>query len=291
MTEITVDNVFKSYGMTPVLERVSVTLPDHEFCTILGPSGAGKSTMLRILLSMETPTSGQVLIDGVPIDDEPQPDRGVVFQRYSVFPHMTALKNVMIGPELKAGNWFTRPLGPKRRQLRDRAASLLEEVGLGHAIDKFPSQLSGGMQQRLAIAQAMIMEPKVLLLDEPFGALDPATKRSMHGLILDLWERNKMTIVMVTHDIQEAFTLGTRILMIDKVRDDPHAPAAYGSTITHDLKLDPNRRPPLAVVTEDTMDASEDDPHSMRAIFARWTENAGDAVLEKGGAALKAHAD
>ncbi|MEO1292357.1 MAG: ABC transporter ATP-binding protein [Pseudomonadota bacterium] len=286
MTEICVDNVFKSYGATPILERVNVTLPDHEFCTILGPSGAGKTTLLRILLSMEAPTKGQVRIDGVAIDEEPQPDRGVVFQRYSVFPHMTALNNVMIGPQLSGGNWFTRPMGAKRRQLRDRAAGLLEEVGLGHALEKYPSQLSGGMQQRLAIAQALIMEPKVLLLDEPFGALDQSTKRSMHQLILELWERNKMTIVMVTHDIQEAFTLGTRILMIDKWRDDPQAPEAFGSTITHDLKLDPNRRPPLTVVTEDTLDADDHDPHSMRAIFARWTQNAGDAVLEKGGAAL-----
>ena len=284
MTEIIIDNVFKSYGPTPILERVSAVLPDHEFCTILGPSGAGKTTLLRILLSMETPTKGKILIDGEPVDEEPQPDRGVVFQRYSVFPHLTALKNVMIGPQLKSGNWFTRPLGAKRRQLRDRATALLEEVGLGAALDKYPCQLSGGMQQRLAIAQALIMEPKVLLLDEPFGALDQATKRSMHSLILELWERNKMTIVMVTHDIQEAFTLGTRILMIDKVRDDPQAPAAYGSTITHDLRLDPKRRPPLTVVTDDTLDSAGDDPHSMRAIFARWTKNAGDAVVERRGA-------
>lgn len=281
MTEIVIDNVFKSYGTTPILERVSAVLPDHEFCTILGPSGAGKSTMLRILLSMEQPSMGQVLIDGAPIDAEPQPDRGVVFQRYSVFPHMTALQNVMAGPQLKAGNWFTRPFGAARRQLRERAAHMLDEVGLGAALEKYPSQLSGGMQQRLAIAQALIMEPKVLLLDEPFGALDQGTKRSMHQLILDLWDRNKMTIVMVTHDIQEAFTLGTRILMIDKIRHDPHAPSAYGSTITHDLKLDPSRRPPLTVVGEEE---DMEDPNSMRSIFARWTKNAGDAVVARGGA-------
>ena len=110
---------------------------------------------------------------------------------------------------------------------------------------RYPSQLSGGMQQRLAIAQALIMEPKVLLLDEPFGALDPATRKSMHRLILDLWARNRMTVVMVTHDIEEAFTLGTRILMVDKLRRDPHAPAAYGSGIVEDIRLDPAKKPPI----------------------------------------------
>ncbi|MEM8838601.1 MAG: ABC transporter ATP-binding protein [Pseudomonadota bacterium] len=282
MTQISVRSLCKEYDDKCILENVNVELPDHEFCMVLGPSGAGKSTFLRILLSMEEPTRGKVLIDGEPIDAEPQPDRGVVFQRYSVFPHMTALQNVMIGPQLRDGNWFTRLGGAKKKELRERALALLGEVGLGDAGDKFPSQLSGGMQQRLAIAQALIMEPKVLLLDEPFGALDISTKRSMHQLILDLWERNKMTIVMVTHDIQEAFTLGTRILMVDKKRDDPHAPEAFGSTITSDLRLDPSRRPPLAVVDDEAQDS--DDAGSMREIFARWTRDAADAIVSTGGA-------
>lgn len=275
MTQISIRNLNKSYDGLPILERVSVELPDHEFCMVLGPSGAGKSTFLRILLSMEQPTSGDVLIDGEPINEEPQPDRGVVFQRYSVFPHMTALQNVMFGVHLQKTRWFTRVLGNEKRALKERAQTLLQEVGLGDAAQKYPSQLSGGMQQRLSIAQALIMEPKVLLLDEPFGALDPSTKKSMHQLILELWERNKMTIVMVTHDIQEAFTLGTRVLMIDKVRDDPHAPEAFGSTITHDLRLDPSKR----IKPETTEEADADDVGSMREIFAKWTKQAGDLVV------------
>jgi NitT/TauT family transport system ATP-binding protein len=275
MTTISVRHLSKRYGDALILENVSVELPDHEFCVILGPSGAGKTTLLRILLSQEAPTSGEVLIDGTPLDPEPQPDRGVVFQRYSVFPHMTALENVMLGPQLRAAPVTGRLWGEKRRVLREKAAGLLEEVGLSHALAKYPSQLSGGMQQRLAIAQALIMEPKVLLLDEPFGALDPSTRKSMHRLILDLWARNRMTVVMVTHDIEEAFTLGTRILMVDKLRRDPHAPQAYGSGIVEDLRLDPAKKPPIP---------EEEREEDMAAIFARHRARAAAAVTAADGA-------
>ncbi|WP_425405148.1 ABC transporter ATP-binding protein [Hwanghaeella sp.] len=272
MTEITINNVFKEYNGVPVLERVNVTLPDHEFCLILGSSGAGKSTLLRMLLSQETPTRGEILIDGEPIDVEPQADRGVVFQRYSVFPHKTVLANVMAGPSFRQSRFAGCLFGSRKAQLRDRAMELLQQVGLADAAEKYPAQLSGGMQQRLAIAQALIMEPKVLLLDEPFGALDQSTKKSMHKLILDLWRANKMTIVMVTHDIQEAFTLGTRILMVDKTRQDPQAPEAYGSTIVHDIRLDPTRKAPL------DPDESEE-KQSMEDIFLKWAGKMEHAVI------------
>lgn len=276
MTEITIRGLGKEYGDATILENVSVTLPDHEFCVVLGPSGAGKTTLLRILLSQEAPTRGEVLIDGVPIDPEPQPDRGVVFQRYSVFPHRTVLSNVMMGPQLRAAPIAGRLFGARRRALREHAVALLDEVGLADDLEKYPTQLSGGMQQRLAIAQALIMEPKVLLLDEPFGALDQSTKKAMHRLILDLWAKNRMTIVMVTHDIQEAFTLGTRILMVDKARHDPHAPAAYGSTITEDIRLDPAKKPALRVVAGSE---AEGEGRSMRAIFDQHRRDAGECVV------------
>ena len=277
MTTITIDNLGKSYNGTVILESVSVELPDHEFCVVLGPSGAGKTTLLRILLSQEAPSRGAVLIDGVRIDPEPQPDRGVVFQRYSVFPHRTVLSNVMMGPQLRASPILGRLFGARRRALRDHAVQLLRDVGLGAHSNKYPAQLSGGMQQRLAIAQALIMEPKVLLLDEPFGALDQSTKKAMHRLILDLWSRNAMTIVMVTHDIGEAFALGTRILMVDKARRDPHAPEAYGSTITQDIRLDPAKKPPLRVVDDGE---GEDEASSMHAIFNQYRRRAGDCVTD-----------
>ncbi len=276
MTEIAIEGLGKNYGDCVVLENVNATLPDHEFAVILGPSGAGKTTLLRLLLSQEIPTRGQILIDGVPIDPEPQPDRGVVFQRYSVFPHRTVLDNVMMGPQLAAAPFTGRLWGARRRALADKAKTLLAEVGLIDHVKKYPTQLSGGMQQRLAIAQALIMEPKVLLLDEPFGALDQSTKKAMHRLILDLWQRNEMPIVMVTHDIGEAFTLGTRILMVDKARRDPQAPQAYGSTITQDIRLDPSKKPQLRVVEE-----GEDEASTMQAIFNQYRERASDCLVDR----------
>ncbi|MFH1558399.1 MAG: ABC transporter ATP-binding protein [Pseudomonadota bacterium] len=236
MTAIKIDKVWKEYGDTIVLENVSLDLPDHEFLVIIGPSGVGKTTLLRLLLSQETPTRGEILIDGKPIASEPTADRGVVFQRYSVFPHKTVLGNVMLGPQWAQAPLLGRFFGKKHRELKARAIALLERVGLGGAVDKYPQQLSGGMQQRLAIAQALIMKPKVLLLDEPFGALDPGTRKAMHVLVRDLWEEHAMTIVMVTHDLAEAFALGTRVIAVDRPRRDTQAPERYGATITSDFE-------------------------------------------------------
>jgi NitT/TauT family transport system ATP-binding protein len=134
-----------------------------------------------------------------------------------------------------------RLFGARRRLALDKALPLLEAIGLRSAADKFPSQLSGGMQQRLSIAQSVICEPKLLLLDEPFGALDPGITADMHRLILQLWNAHKMTIFMVTHDLKESFELGTRLLVFDKVRVDPQAPEAFGATITYNIPLKGHR--------------------------------------------------
>jgi NitT/TauT family transport system ATP-binding protein len=239
MVEIVFDKVWKEYGDAIVLENVSLSLKDHEFLSIVGPSGVGKTTLLRMLLSQEVPTRGRILIDGQPIAGEPTDDRGVVFQRYSVFPHKTVLANVMLGPQWRQSPLLGRVFGARRKALRDHAMALLERVGLKEAVDKYPQQLSGGMQQRLAIAQALIMQPKVLLLDEPFGALDPVTRKSMHVLIRQLWNEHQMTIVMVTHDMPEAFELGTRVIAVDKRRHDPQAPQRYGAGIMSDFDAKP----------------------------------------------------
>ena len=137
--------------------------------------------------------------------------------------------------------------------LDGKPAEMLEKVGLGHALDKYPAQLSGGMQQRLAIAQAFIMQPRVLLLDEPFGALDPGIRKDMHALLLQLWGETRMTVFMVTHDLSEGFNLGTRLLVFDKVRLDPQAPNAYGARITYDIPLNETRLSALSGTTPDNV--------------------------------------
>lgn len=237
MSYITVKNVWQRYGDHVVLERLNLSVEEGEFCTLVGASGCGKSTFLRLLLGQERPTKGQLLLQGQPLRSEPDASRGVVFQRYSVFPHLNVLDNVAIALELPQSPLLGRLFGRAKRQARSQAAQMLERVGLSHALDRYPSQLSGGMQQRLAIAQALITRPRVLLLDEPFGALDPGIRKDMHTLLRDLWRETRLTVFMVTHDLSEGFNLGTRLLVFDKVRNDPQAPQAYGAHITYDIPL------------------------------------------------------
>jgi NitT/TauT family transport system ATP-binding protein len=240
MAALSFENVWVEYGDAIILERVSLEVQAGAFVSVVGPSGAGKSTLLRLILGQEAPTRGSLFLDGEPLRAEPGPDRGVVFQRYSVFPHMTVLRNVMFGLECSG----------RRGNARAEAEEMLRRVGLGHSVAAYPSALSGGMQQRLAIAQALITRPRILLLDEPFGALDPGVRVDMHELITELWREHGLTILMVTHDIREAFKLGTRVLAIDKRRHDPHAPHRYGSTTVYDFPLDK----PGAVSTDEAAD-------------------------------------
>ncbi len=242
MSFISVKNVWQQYGDQVVLEGLNLSIAEGEFCTLVGASGCGKSTFLRLLLGQEVASKGTIHLDGQPLAKEPDSTRGVVFQRYSVFPHLSVLDNVALGLELPRSGLLGRLFGAAKRDARDQAATLLHKVGLDHALDKYPTQLSGGMQQRLAIAQALIMKPRVLLLDEPFGALDPGIRKDMHALLLELWRETKLTVFMVTHDLSEGFNLGTRLLVFDKVRIDPHAPGAYGARITYDIPLNSDRR-------------------------------------------------
>ena len=258
MSLISVRDVSQTYGAQTVLERINLDIEAQEFCTIVGASGCGKSTFLRLLLSEERPTRGVIELDGAPLGSEPDADRGVVFQRYSVFPHLTVMENLILPLELRASKLWGRLFGARRRDAMAQAEHLLERVGLAHARDAYPKTLSGGMQQRLAIAQALMPRPKVLLLDEPFGALDPGTRARMHEIILSLWQEEKMTIFMVTHDLKEGFKLGTRLLVFDKLRWDPHAPEAYGATITYDLPLKDRRTLPDGVAAALSGDEHDD---------------------------------
>jgi NitT/TauT family transport system ATP-binding protein len=241
MTALIVENLWKEYGDQIVLENVNLTIAPRSFVAVVGPSGCGKSTLLRILLGQEPVSRGRVLFDGMPLPAEPGPDRGVVFQRYSVFPHLTVLDNVMLGPEMQSARILGRTFGAARRALIARARTMLADVGLSSADAKYPAQLSGGMQQRLALAQALMMKPRVLLLDEPFGALDPGIKADIHQLMKRLWNAQQMTVIMVTHDLREAFTLGTRVIALGRTRDLPEEALRYGASITNDIEIWPPR--------------------------------------------------
>ena len=236
-------DVWVEYGDKIVLEKVDLDIEAGSFVSIIGPSGAGKSSLLRVVLGQEAPTRGKILLDGTPLAPECGPDRGVVFQRYSVFPHLSVLRNTVFGIECEKAPLTARLFGKTRRAAEAEAADMLAAVGLGDSMHLYPAQMSGGMQQRLAIAQALLKRPRILLLDEPFGALDPGIRADMHALITKLWRDYSLTIIMVTHDIREAFTLGTRVLALDKRRHDPHAPHRFGATAVYDLPLRRDDKP------------------------------------------------
>jgi NitT/TauT family transport system ATP-binding protein len=250
MNDIKIKNLWKEYGDNIVLENINLDVKAGEFVTLVGASGCGKTTFLKMLLGTEQPTRGELLLNGKPIPSEPGADRGIVFQKYSVFSHLNVVENVMLGEEFKESPILGRCFGKKRQAIRERAVALLEKVGLGHALTKYPSELSGGMQQRLAIAQALIKQPQILLLDEPFGALDPGIRSDMHELILDIWRETNITIFMITHDLSEGFSLGTQLLVFDKQRHDPDQPNRYGASITYDIPVGRSRKQSISEIQE-----------------------------------------
>ncbi|WP_417308559.1 ABC transporter ATP-binding protein [Devosia sp.] len=241
MSRIEINDVWKEYDDQIVLERISLTIESRAFIALVGPSGCGKSTFLRMLLGDERPTRGTITLDGTPLSGEPGPDRGVVFQRYSVFPHLTVLGNVLLGLELLDSNTRIRLRGAARREAIERCRQWIADVGLAGAEDKYPAQLSGGMQQRLALAQALATQPKVLLLDEPFGALDPGIRADIHVLMKRLWHETPLTVVMVTHDMREAFTLANRVIAFERPRDRPEERERYGASLSRDTTIWPHR--------------------------------------------------
>lgn len=257
------------YGDKIVLERINLDIEDRSFVSIIGPSGAGKSSLLRVVLGQEAPTRGSITLDGRPLKPECEPDRGVVFQRYSVFPHLTVLGNTLFGLECAQAPFTARLFGTRRKAAVAEAEEMLRAVGLGDSLHLYPAQMSGGMQQRLAIAQALIKRPRILLLDEPFGALDPGIRADMHKLITRLWNDYALTVIMVTHDLKEAFSLATRVLTLDKRRHDPHAPDRYGATVVFDLPLGRKQ-------------AAEGDPDTQRTVDVATTEAASITIDNTG---------
>jgi ABC-type nitrate/sulfonate/bicarbonate transport system ATPase subunit len=193
-------------GGAPVraLEPTTLAVAENDFITVLGPSGCGKSTLLRIVAGLDRPSEGRVLLDGAAVRG-PGADRGMVFQSYTLFPWLTVAQNVAFG---------LRERGVPEARRREVVEAYLERVGLADFANHYPKQLSGGMQQRTAIARALANDPKILLLDEPFGALDNQTRALMQELLLGIWERERKTVLFVTHDIEEAIFVASRVVVM-----------------------------------------------------------------------------
>jgi NitT/TauT family transport system ATP-binding protein len=219
LRDITVE--YKTPGHPPkrVLDNLNLTIEPGELLAVCGQTGCGKSTMLRLILGAELPASGQVLIEGRE-SRRPDRSRGYVPQKYSLFPDKTVLGNIAFGPEMEEFGlfgWLYPRFYSRRKELRAKALSLLRQMGLDDSDGrKYPDQLSGGMQQRVAIAQALIMQPRILLMDEAFSALDPATRTDMQRLLRALWAKTGTTILFVTHNIAEALYLGSRVVVLGK---------------------------------------------------------------------------
>lgn len=210
MTTLLIDQVSrtfparKGHAPTRALEPIAISIGNNDFVTILGPSGCGKSTLLRIVAGLDRPTSGRVLLDGRDVTG-PGADRGVVFQSYTLFPWLTVRENIAFG---------LRERGVSEAERHAVADRFIQQIGLSGFENHWPRQLSGGMQQRTAIARALANDPKILLLDEPFGALDNQTRVLMQEMLLGIWERDQKTVLFVTHDIEEAIFLGSRVLVM-----------------------------------------------------------------------------
>jgi NitT/TauT family transport system ATP-binding protein len=210
MSKLLVENVSRVFpgvhggAPTRALEPTNLSVGDNDFVTILGPSGCGKSTLLRIVAGLDRPTTGQVLLDGRTVTG-PGADRGMVFQSYTLFPWLTVRQNIGFGLAEK---------GVSDAQQREIVESYIDKVGLRGFENHWPKQLSGGMQQRTAIARALANDPAMLLLDEPFGALDNQTRSLMQELLLGIWERERKTVMFVTHDIEEAIFIASRVIVM-----------------------------------------------------------------------------
>ena len=208
-------------GTTAALQSTDLSVAENDFITILGPSGCGKSTLLRMVAGLDAPTAGRIALDGQPVTG-PGADRGMVFQSYTLFPWLTVLQNVCFGLREKS-----LPLAEQQSIAR----AFLAKVGLKDFENHFPKQLSGGMQQRTALARALANNPRILLMDEPFGALDHQTRELMQELLQGIWEAERKTVLFVTHDIDEAIFMGSRVVVMSarpgRIKCDLAVPIAH----------------------------------------------------------------
>ena len=252
-------NVYQRYpspkgGFQVVLNDINLLVPKHDFIAVVGPSGCGKSTLLRLVLGSESPWKGSLRLHGRPID-LPGRDRGIVFQKYSLFPHLTVLDNVVFGLELDGTwllqKWLTWPVYRNTHHKRyvELAMGYLKAVGLEEHAKKYPHQLSGGMQQRVAIAQAMAMKPHILLMDEPFGALDPGTREALQITIIETFQQQDITIFFVTHDMEEALFVGNRLVVLSTYYE-PEDSTQQGAKIVMDVPTPKDTRTSVKATAE-----------------------------------------
>ena len=228
------EDVYKGYAGKNVLKNIDLAISEGEFCSVVGPSGCGKSTLLRLILGQDLPDKGKVLLDGKAVG-LPDKRRGVVYQKYSLFPNLTVLENVMLGPKYLG---LPNNTSPSASEIREAAMYYLKRVRLENAAHKFPHELSGGMQQRAAIAQTLIVQPEILLMDEPFGALDPDTREELQVFLLELWEAMGLTVLFVTHSLEEACFVGSRLIALSQYYNSGVDFQSHGATIVEDHPLE-----------------------------------------------------
>lgn len=209
-------------GSLVALKNINLNIEVGEFICAVGASGSGKSTLLRLIAGLDKPTAGAIQVDGIEVTG-PGPDRGMVFQKYTLYPWMNVAENVGFGLKLQ---------GVGKNERRERVGYYLQVVGLSEFARSLPKELSGGMQQRVAIARALASQPKILLLDEPFGALDAQTKETMQQFLIDLWRNTGVTVLMITHDVEEAVFLSQRLYVLSS------RPGTIKTELTMDLPCD-----------------------------------------------------
>ena len=225
-----------------VLDNINIKVREEEFIALVGPSGCGKTTLLNIIGGFYQPVSGNVTIEGKPAGG-PNRDRGIVYQDYALFPWMTVLDNIVYGIELEKINYLEKYFNffkylKVKKEATEKAKYYLNETGLYDASHKFPHQLSGGMRQRVAIAQALIMKPKILLMDEPFGALDVQTREALQILMLKIRENEHNTVFFVTHDLEEALYIGSRVVVLSQYHNMTGG-KSMGAQVVYDEVLPP----------------------------------------------------
>ncbi len=227
-------DVYKRYGAKTILNGINLIVNEHDFISLIGPSGCGKSTLLRMATGEDKPTAGEVKLNGKKLDDI-STEIGIVYQKYSLFEQFSVYKNISLGTHLR------KKRGESEESIKRDFNKMVTLFGVSDLLDKYPFQLSGGQQQRVSIIQSLINRPKILFMDEAFGALDPFTKMQLKGFIDEYWRENNTTIIFITHDLEDAITMGNRVILLSQYYKK--GKNEEGSKIILDIKTPLNPTP------------------------------------------------